>query len=351
MLDQQLINEIKSALDPAVPFLFFICDTSGRVVTSNAVGETGTMNLDAITAINEDRKVLSPPRGAVRRSAVPLRHDGRFVGALVVRGDHAETTVDILKATIELLYSEKIQAKNTIKQTQLKDRFQQLWFQKRDGYDRDFIEQGRRLGIDITPNHQVLLIDEPPDTQPQPRSPQRLIDAHDFILTDVTPFKCVILRENSLLQQKINRLLTVYKDCDIGIGSLGNHLHTSHTQALQSLKIGKALFPRQKCHRHDQLQIAITIAETGMNRRLSRTFALLMEKGHTARLAQTVVAFLQHNGNVTDVCDALHIHRNSIQYRLNKIKKICGLDLKNYYDMLHLYASYISYLLEHGPIE
>ncbi len=307
MLDQQLINEIKAALDPTVPFLFFICDTSGRVVASNDIGEVGSMKLDAITAINEDRKVLPLPNSTVRDCAVPLRHGNRPMGALVVKGPHADMAVDILKTSIELLYAEKLQTNSKIQQNQLRDKFQQAWIQRQGAYDRDFIEQGKRLDIDVTLNRQVLVIDEPRTDASHPRSSQRLIDDHDFILTDVTRFTCVILRESSLLQQKTNRLLALHKDCKVGIGSLKNHLHTSYTEALQSLNIGKSLFPRQQCHRYEQLELAISIANAGMNRQLGGTFAVLVEKGHTARLAQTAIAYMEHNGNIAEVCDALHI--------------------------------------------
>ncbi|MFW5489175.1 MAG: PucR family transcriptional regulator [Desulfovibrio sp.] len=351
MLDQQLINEIKAALDSTAPVLFSICDTSGRVVASNDISEVGAMNLDAITAINEDRKVLPLSNSTAREYAVPLRHNRRFIGALVVRGSQAEMAIDLLRTVIELLYAEKLRTKDQLQQAQFREKFQQVWIQRQDGYDRDFIEQGKRLDIDITRNHQVLVIDEPGGANTHAHASQRLIDANDFLLTDVTRFTCVILRENNLLQQKIHRILALHRECKVAIGSLNNHLHTSYTEAVQSLKIGKSLFPGQQCYRYEQLELAICIADAGIKRQLGRTFAVLVNEGHTARLAQTAIAYMQHNGNIPEVCEALHIHRNSIQYRLGKIRELCGRDLKNSYDLLHVYASYISYLLEHGPID
>lgn len=351
MLDQQLINEIEAALTPAVPFSFFICDTSGRVVASNALGELQGMNLDAIMAINEDRMVCSPPHGEARDCAVPLRHEDRFVGALVVQGDHDVAAVNILKTGIELLYAEKLRAKDEIRQHTLVERFRQAWLQRREPYDRDFAEQGSSLGIDVESNHQVLVVESARGGALPSGLSRKLLDAHDFILADTSPLACVVLRENRLLHQKINRLLAVLGDCKVGVGSLGDHLYGSYAEARQSLEVGKALFPGEHAYRHERLELAISIAAAGVSRRLSRTFALLVDKGHAARLARTAVAYMQHNGNIAEVCGDLHIHRNSIQYRLAKIQELCGRDLRNYHDMLHLYASYISYRLEHGAAD
>ncbi len=47
----------------------------------------------------------------------------------------------------------------------------------------------------------------------------------------------------------------------------------------------------------------------------------------------TVEKFFQHNLNLTDTAKALYIHRNTLIYRLEKILKITGFDLRNFTDV------------------
>ena len=76
----------------------------------------------------------------------------------------------------------------------------------------------------------------------------------------------------------------------------------------------------------------------------SRKFQQLCRQGKNAQLAETAVAYLRLNGDIQKICEHLHIHRNSIPYRLHRIQEICGRNLTNSYDMLCLYASYICHI-------
>lgn len=54
-------------------------------------------------------------------------------------------------------------------------------------------------------------------------------------------------------------------------------------------------------------------------------------------LIHTSHMFLENNLNVTDTAQKLFIHRNTLIYRLNKIQKLTGFDLKKFEDALNFY--------------
>lgn len=54
------------------------------------------------------------------------------------------------------------------------------------------------------------------------------------------------------------------------------------------------------------------------------------------RDARLLRAFAEHNMNVTDTADAVCMHRNSVIYRLNVIKRTTGLDPRKFYDLIKL---------------
>ena len=49
-------------------------------------------------------------------------------------------------------------------------------------------------------------------------------------------------------------------------------------------------------------------------------------------LRQTIVVFFHNNLNINAASKELYMHRNTLIYRLEKIKKITGLDLKRFCD-------------------
>lgn len=46
--------------------------------------------------------------------------------------------------------------------------------------------------------------------------------------------------------------------------------------------------------------------------------------------------FAEHDMNATSAADALYMHRNSLLYRLDVIKRETGLDPRKFYDLVKL---------------
>lgn len=46
-------------------------------------------------------------------------------------------------------------------------------------------------------------------------------------------------------------------------------------------------------------------------------------------LVRTLAAYLDSGGNVTEAADRLFLHRNSVPYRLGRVRALTGLDLRD----------------------
>lgn len=53
----------------------------------------------------------------------------------------------------------------------------------------------------------------------------------------------------------------------------------------------------------------------------------------------TIISYCRHLFQKNETAEALHIHRNTLNYRLDRIKEIFGLDLQEYETVLHLMMS------------
>ncbi|WP_047154928.1 PucR family transcriptional regulator [Aneurinibacillus tyrosinisolvens] len=65
---------------------------------------------------------------------------------------------------------------------------------------------------------------------------------------------------------------------------------------------------------------------------------------------RTIAAFLEQNLNLSETARTLHIHRNTLQYRLEKIKMVTGLDAKRFEEAV-LLRILLSLLTTHSPIQ
>jgi carbohydrate diacid regulator len=54
-------------------------------------------------------------------------------------------------------------------------------------------------------------------------------------------------------------------------------------------------------------------------------------------LLETLQAFFDNNMNITDTAKKIYVHRNTLLYRLEKIKQYTGLDPRKFEHALQLY--------------
>jgi DNA-binding PucR family transcriptional regulator len=66
-------------------------------------------------------------------------------------------------------------------------------------------------------------------------------------------------------------------------------------------------------------------------------------------LAKTLQTFLRCRFDRTAASEALHVHRNTLAYRLGRIEEITGLDLRNPRDIAYVYVAIGSGVEEPAP--
>lgn len=134
----------------------------------------------------------------------------------------------------------------------------------------------------------------------------------------------------SLLKNEL-RLKTV-----IGIGTLSEHLREladSYKEAQTAIEVGKVFDTEKTIMHYDNLGIGRLIYQLPTT--LCEIFLKeVFKKNSIDSLDQetlfTINKFFENNLNVSETSRKLFVHRNTLVYRLEKIKKITGLDLREF---------------------
>jgi len=118
-----------------------------------------------------------------------------------------------------------------------------------------------------------------------------------------------------------------------GVRSGASEVAAGAREAEQALSMGRRLFGPDS---------ATAFSDLGLYRLLyalqplpeMRAFrddslARLRAKDRAGVLLQTLAAYLATNGSPTDAADRLHLHRNTVLYRLGRIEDLLGVDLRN----------------------
>ena len=150
----------------------------------------------------------------------------------------------------------------------------------------------------------------------------------------------------SILQHIIQRMEDYYKlNAKVGIGSgyeYINEFKLSYQEAKNTLKISSMISDAQKIFFYEDLGIYSLLAQITngkflddfVENKLGRL--LQAEEMQEGDLCETLEAYLLHDCNANATAEILFIHRNTMRYRLDKIRHILNVDLSELSECLEL---------------
>ncbi len=135
-----------------------------------------------------------------------------------------------------------------------------------------------------------------------------------------------------------------YKRLMIGIGSFYKGKEgaiLSFEEAKRALNLGMSMGETRQLYHIDDLGMIATLA--GGNKKWQDNFVkrLLMKLIAEEYLLETLEGFFDKNMSLTQTSKQLKIHRNTLLYRLEKIKKVTGLDPRKFNDAMELKVALI----------
>lgn len=122
----------------------------------------------------------------------------------------------------------------------------------------------------------------------------------------------------------------------IGIGTVAGHLREladRYKEAQVAIEVGKIFDPEKSIIRYENLGIGRIIYQlptTLCEMFLSEVFKKSPIESLDADTLDTINKFFENNLNVSETSRKLYVHRNTLVYRLEKIKKLTGLDLREF---------------------
>lgn len=139
------------------------------------------------------------------------------------------------------------------------------------------------------------------------------------------------------LSQSIMEEKCVYTDIFIG-GTVEkiSDLAASYAQATDTKRMSKALGYERGIHSFKEFMLLHALEELPENK-ISEFHKMLTDYSdkdifEDSEMVLTAEAFLQNNLNVSETSRKLYVHRNTLTYRLDKIEKETGLDLRKFSD-------------------
>ncbi len=338
-----------------------LADAGGVLVASydpNMVGK----QLSGVEAVLQakDAAVLAGGEAV----GFPISQDGNMVGVLIIHADPktVQEFVPITRSLVDLLVTQEAE------QALAGNLDQVLWqfFHALSDAERDkLVNEAKLLGVDVTkprfvalvtvPGFSEQLAEETDKSEPINRFKERLgrevgamfPTSSDNTITFFGQETFLVLKDAAkgdetldIYRQKSDQMLSnLGKGLSAGIGGLYlgvEGLMTSFREAETALRLGTKLNEPGKTYFIDDLGLYIIFGGVSADKQIHAAKKILASLLNDPDLLKTIRGYFSENLNLTKAAERLHIHRNTLIYRLGKIKELLQLDPEIFEDAVQI---------------
>lgn len=203
-------------------------------------------------------------------------------------------------------------------------------------YDDEFYHRAKSYGLDLTKKCQALLVDGNVNT----KAFRMLCEKHSHYC-DLDNNKTVFFNTSSQIPNTL--LKSLKENQDIYKISLGGEEHfaaISVENAELSMEFGIKIKPSAKVYNYCDLKFFIHLSYDNKES-LAVLFSNIDKSGNKLELLQTIQIYVEENGDINNVANRLNIHRNTLNYRLERIKQMTGKNPKVLIELFELLCGLI----------
>lgn len=148
--------------------------------------------------------------------------------------------------------------------------------------------------------------------------------------------------------RQLQAILSKFNAC-CGVSNMFDNLleiNNYQTQAHDALILGKSADPENRIHLYKNYYLpaifSLHVSQMPVCNYVSPVITQIQQydRAYSTDFSDTLKEYINNLCNATAAADALHIHRNSLMYRINKIEEITNVSLKDYKTFLHLIVSF-----------
>ncbi|MBK5072000.1 CdaR family transcriptional regulator [Budviciaceae bacterium CWB-B4] len=373
-LDAKLAQDIVDRTMQIIDSNINVMDAKGTIIGSGDINRIGELHEGALLALSQGRiveineAVAASLHGVRPGINLPLRVEGDIVGVIGLTGEP-----DVLRQHGQLvgmaaeMMLEQARLMNMLAQDSRMREALVLNLIRSDELPTSLMEWAQRLGIDLSQPRVVTLIELDSGHLGVDVSMKELQQLQSLLTVPDRDnlIAIVSLNEMVVLQPALNShgrwdaeehrkrvdslLLRISESSRLNVRvSLGNHFSgpgcvaRSYSTAKAAMSVGKQRMPEQHSYYYQDLMLPVLLDSlrggwqvNELNRPLSRLKAM----DNNGLLRRTLLAWFKHNMHPGATVKSLYIHRNTLDYRLNRISEITGLNLKKFDDHMQLYIA------------
>jgi carbohydrate diacid regulator len=386
---ERFAQKICEATHKIIGYDVLITNEAGIVIGTNDRSRIGTLHVPSLECMSGRREVFTDEKTASRFPSVrpgvtlPVSLSGKVIGSIAIAGNHREVAPfgQLVEKHAEIFLREQIITESSLaRKRALEDLVLEIASFDPDQQDISLlVARGRELGFDLECPRIGIALDvfcENSSTGVHslheyfPYSPFRtdilavirsVFNERQDLCAESGEGRFTVLRkvagegleDEKTLQEELKGLYLTLRQqlqklggtVSMGSGSLSRKaemLPLAYCEAWNALMIGtrqnkSSGFFKISDFRLEELLLSVNI-KRGKSF-ISREIGALKRLPDWDVMRDTINAWKENPCRPGIVAHALNIHRNTLRYRIEKIRKITGKDLKNFRDAFSLYLA------------
>jgi carbohydrate diacid regulator len=370
LMAQEIVDRTMRIIDTNIN----VMDARGRIIGSGDQERVGELHEGALLVLSQGRVVdiddaVARHLHGVRQGInLPLRLEGDIVGVIGLTG--APETLrqygELVCMTAEMMLEQSRLMHLLAQDRRLREELVMNLIQAEE-HTPALVEWAQRLGIDLNQPRVVAVVEVDSGqlgVDSAMEELQRLQNAlttpeRNNLIAIVSLTEMVVLKpalnafgrwDADDHRRRVEQLLSRMEESGhprfrialgnyfTGQGAIARSWRTART----TMMVGKQRMPEQRCYFYQDLMLPVLL--DGLRggwqaNELARPLARLKSMDNNGLLRRTLNAWFRHNVQPLATSRALFIHRNTLEYRLNRVAELTGLNLSNFDDRLLLYIA------------
>jgi carbohydrate diacid regulator len=370
-LTEQLAQEIVDRTMAILPYNINVMDQEGRIIGSGDKQRISTKHEVASEVLRKKETVEIGKgdteywKGVKEGINLPILFQGEVLGVVGITGDLEiiRGYGELVKMTTEMIIEQAFLQRQLQLDERIKEELVHQWLNGNHLDESLFYEKAKSLQVDLLISRVVIVVKSDDHDLERKRKVElminELIEQDDLTVTTYTGEIVIVKKVNvkddrwekertlNTIRIWMTQLTKIDSTIKVAIGSYHptfKKLYQSFIEAKETMAVGEKLAPEQKVLVYDDLSIYVFMSKLANEIENNPFFDLinrLKEEDELGELQKTLQVYINHSGKAINTSNELFIHRNSLQYRLEKIKEVTGKDPRNYKDLFELYLSLI----------
>ncbi|PKG24752.1 CdaR family transcriptional regulator [Niallia nealsonii] len=314
-----------------IPYNINIMDKAGIIIGSGNKKRIGTLHPGAVAAIKQKKIVeIKKDENFVKKGInLPIELNGFIVGVIGISGEVKETSPfgKLVKSAVILLIEQSVALEKENLEKNLKQKFFNLITESGTAYTKELMDQALTYGIQLNKPCQIVYAEFSTEIA------EGTIKNFPFFKTSNHSL-CMVIQEPNKVETLQKQIRNNFPDTFISISKINDKISDGFSQTKSAMRVLKGVFFNKKVISYAECEFIAGLSELQRNDAKVEHLAHLLEKND--ELIKTLQVYLNCNLNINETASQLIIHRNTLNYRLNRIYKMTGKNPKNILELVEL---------------